>query len=222
MLVVLLFVKEPSLPAAGEALAKPNRSRDKPGAAPAHGRRRGATSIATFVFSLAGSGDLFLLRRLTDLGLDTALVPLAWISLQLGKGLLNVPGGRASDGSGASACSRSPWLLYGATYVGFGLADIVGRRRGSGSASTRSTTGSPRAGNARCSPSSSPPRSAAAPSATSSPSRARACSSANVVFGFAYERAGALAAFAAAGVIALAASLLLTLLVPAPPRRAAA
>ena len=33
----------------------------------------------------------------TDLDLSPAFVPLVWISLQLGKGLLNVPGGRASD-----------------------------------------------------------------------------------------------------------------------------
>jgi MFS family permease len=37
------------------------------------------------------------MRRLTDLGLDVALVPVAWVSLQLLKGLFNVPGGRASD-----------------------------------------------------------------------------------------------------------------------------
>jgi MFS family permease len=76
--------------------------------------------LVTAVFTLAASGDLFLMRRLTDLGLDVALVPVAWVSLQLLKGLFNVPGGRASDRYGRRRVLAIAWLLYAVTYAGFG------------------------------------------------------------------------------------------------------
>jgi MFS family permease len=77
--------------------------------------------LATAVFTLAASGDLFLMRRLTDLGLHVAYVPVAWVSLQLLKGLFNVPGGRASDRYGRRRVLAIAWLLYAATYLSFGM-----------------------------------------------------------------------------------------------------
>ena len=77
--------------------------------------------VVTAIFTLAASGDLFLMQRLTSLGLDVALVPVAWVSLQLLKGLFNVPGGRASDRFGRRRVLACAWLLYAATYVAFGL-----------------------------------------------------------------------------------------------------
>ncbi|MEZ4296511.1 MAG: MFS transporter [Polyangiaceae bacterium] len=78
--------------------------------------------LVTGVFALAASGDLFLMRRLTDLGLDVAYVPVAWVSLQLMKGLFNVPGGRASDTYGRRPVLAVAWGVYSATYFAFGLA----------------------------------------------------------------------------------------------------
>ena len=75
----------------------------------------------TAVFTLAASGDLFLMRRLTDVGLPVAYVPVAWVSLQLLKGLFNVPGGRASDRYGRRRVLALAWLLYAATYLCFGF-----------------------------------------------------------------------------------------------------
>jgi MFS family permease len=77
--------------------------------------------LVTAVFTLAASGDLFLMRRLTDLGLHVAYVPVAWVSLQLLKGLFNVPGGRASDRYGRRRVLAIAWILYAATYVCFGF-----------------------------------------------------------------------------------------------------
>lgn len=77
--------------------------------------------LVTAVFTLAASGDLFLMRRLTDLGLDIAYVPVAWVSLQLLKGLFNVPGGRASDRYGRRRVLAIAWLLYAITYMSFGV-----------------------------------------------------------------------------------------------------
>lgn len=78
--------------------------------------------VVTAVFTLAASGDLFLMRRLTELKMDVAYVPLAWVSLQLLKGLFNVPGGRASDRFGRRRVLAIAWLLYAVTYAGFGFA----------------------------------------------------------------------------------------------------
>jgi MFS family permease len=78
--------------------------------------------VVTAVFTLAASGDLFLMRRLTDLKMDVAYVPLAWVSLQLLKGLFNVPGGRASDRFGRRRVLALAWVLYAVTYAGFGFA----------------------------------------------------------------------------------------------------
>jgi MFS family permease len=77
---------------------------------------------AMSLFALASSGDLFLVRRLTDLGLDKALVPFAWLSLQLAKGALNVAGGKASDKYGRKRVLVLAWVVYAVSYALFGLA----------------------------------------------------------------------------------------------------
>ena len=77
---------------------------------------------AMSLFALASSGDLFLVRRLADLGLDASLVPFAWLSLQLAKGALNVTGGKISDRYGRKPVLILAWTIYAASYVMFGFA----------------------------------------------------------------------------------------------------
>lgn len=122
---------------APKASAEPESSAKSEGASEAKSASKEAESITdteaahvlpwrfflvTAVFTLAASGDLFLMRRLTDLKLPIAWVPVAWVSLQLLKGLFNVPGGRASDRFGRRRVLAIAWLLYALTYVGFGFA----------------------------------------------------------------------------------------------------
>jgi MFS family permease len=120
VVVILVFVREPPRhvepvrASAPEGLDPPSKLAPLPRAA-----RRYLAIVG--LFSLAGSGDLFLLNRMTDLGMDRALVPVAWVSLQLGKGLLNVAGGRASDRYGRRPVLVVAWILYAASYAGFGL-----------------------------------------------------------------------------------------------------
>ncbi len=119
VLIVLVFVRDPAR-IAHEGEPEADRQESKPRSTPlSSGARRYLGAL--LLFSLAGSGDLFLLRRLSDLGLAVALVPVAWISLQLVKALLNVPGGRASDRFGRRPVLMLAWLLYALTYLGFGL-----------------------------------------------------------------------------------------------------
>ena len=128
------FLKEPALPARDVA-AETKAPEDAAAAADiaakgslADEERAAAHAlpwrffVVTAVFTLAASGDLFLMRRLTELKMDVAYVPLAWVSLQLLKGLFNVPGGRASDRFGRRRVLAIAWLLYAVTYAGFGFA----------------------------------------------------------------------------------------------------
>lgn len=219
-LVVMLFVRDPSLPT-GET--KGDATRANPtgeGAKPALSVAAKRYLVTLFVFSLANSGDLFFLRRMTDLGLDAAFVPLVWISLQLGKGLLNVPGGRASDKYGRKRVLALSWLLYGATYLGFGLAGswaVAWVWLGLYAAHYGLAEGGQRALLAELVPAEIRGRAFGYQLAV----EGAGLLVANVAFGFVYEARGALFAFCVAGVIALASALLLGLLVPYEPRRAA-
>ncbi len=69
------------------------------------------------IFSLAVSADSFLLAYLMHQGLEVRWVPIAWISLQLGKALLNAPGGAIADRIGARRAVLASWLVYGAAYA---------------------------------------------------------------------------------------------------------
>ncbi len=71
------------------------------------------------VFTLGASADSFLLLRLVDLGLDAALVPIVWMSLNASKALLNVAGGRLSDRLGRKRTQVAGWLVYAVAYALF-------------------------------------------------------------------------------------------------------
>ncbi len=74
---------------------------------------------AVTLFSLGASADSFLLAHLTAQGLPLPLLPIAWLSLQLGKSLLNLPGGWLVDRFGARRTLLASWLVYALSYVGF-------------------------------------------------------------------------------------------------------
>ncbi|HMY16816.1 MAG TPA: MFS transporter [Polyangium sp.] len=225
VLVVLLFVKDPELAARKSAEADGSSDkhvRDKPTEVEPF-RLSGAAKrylSALFVFSLAGSGDLFLLRRLADLGLNSAFVPIAWISLQLAKGLLNVPGGRASDKYGRKRVLALSWLLYGATYIGFGWADswvTAWIWLGLYAAHYGLAEGGQRAIMAEFVPAHNRGRAYGRQLAL----EGSALLVANIAFGYAYERVGAQMAFGAAGGLAVIGALLLVAIVPTPRQTAA-
>ena len=82
--------------------------------------------VATAIFALGASADSFLMARLTDLGLSLSLVPIAWVTLQLGKSLLNVPGGALADRLGPRRVLIGSWLVYAVAYVAFARAPTFG------------------------------------------------------------------------------------------------
>jgi len=219
VVVVLVVVREPrraletgagaSAPREGEA-PRPIEARSEP--LPGSAKRYLA---ALFVFSLAGSGDLFLIRRLSDLGLRLELVPVAWVSLQLGKSLLNIPGGLASDRFGRRRVLAIAWLLYALTYGGFGLAGswpLAWLLLGLYALHYGLAEGGQRALLAEYVPLTSRGRAYGVQLAL----EGAVVLPANVLFGLAYDKLGAETAFLAAGAVALAATALLVLIVPTP------
>jgi MFS family permease len=71
------------------------------------------------LFSLAGASDTFLMAHLIAQGVSLKWLPLIWIGLQLGKSLLNAPGGLLADRVGVAKATGLSWLLYSAAYLGF-------------------------------------------------------------------------------------------------------
>lgn len=78
--------------------------------------------VAVAFYALGASADSFLLLRLAKLGTPLALLPMAWLSLQAGKALLNVPGGALADRWGPRRVLLASWLVYVASYAAFAWA----------------------------------------------------------------------------------------------------
>ncbi|MGZ5966115.1 MAG: MFS transporter [Polyangiales bacterium] len=76
----------------------------------------------TAIFALGASADSFLLMQLQGLGLPIAWIPIAWVTLQLGKSLLNVPGGALADRLGPRRVLLGSWFIYAIAYAAFAFA----------------------------------------------------------------------------------------------------
>jgi MFS family permease len=217
VMVAMLFLREPPRVAPPPASRPPSRAEPaSSGEAPLPPAARRYIG-AILLFSLAASGDLFLLHRMTDLGLDQSLIPVAWVSLQLAKGLLNVPGGRASDRFGRRRVLALAWLLYAATYAGFGIVrswPAAWLLLAIYAAYYGLAEGGQRALLAEYVPPSSQGRAYGVQLAV----EGLMVLPANVLFGIVYARLGAAAAFCGTGALALAAAVSL-FWVPPPPKR---
>jgi MFS family permease len=77
------------------------------------------------VFTLGASADSFLMLRMVDLGLAVGFVPIAWVSLNASKALLNIAGGKLSDRFGRKRTQVAGWLVYAAAYALFPLTRSI-------------------------------------------------------------------------------------------------
>ena len=78
--------------------------------------------LVTGLFALGASADSFLMARLDDLRLPLAWIPIAWVTLQLAKALLNIPGGALADRLGARRVLIASWAIYALAYALFARA----------------------------------------------------------------------------------------------------
>ncbi len=75
------------------------------------------------VFTLGNSTDAFLLLRAQALGVPLALLPAIWVALHVVKMAVSVPGGMLSDRLGRKKVIVAGWVVYALVYGGFAIAD---------------------------------------------------------------------------------------------------
>ena len=123
VLVLTLRVRETRAPPAAPAPAR------EPAAAEA--ASGGASGLgAPFVrylcvlglFTLGNATDAFLLLYANGLGVPATAVPLLWGVHHVSKMLWNVPGGALADRFGPRPAIVAGWAVYAATYAGFAFA----------------------------------------------------------------------------------------------------
>lgn len=78
--------------------------------------------LALVVFTLGNSSDAFLLVRASELGVPAAMLPLLWCVFHVIKSVGNLLAGRAVDKFGSRLMILGGWFVYACTYVAFGLA----------------------------------------------------------------------------------------------------
>ena len=117
VLTLGLVVREPDEPPPASVSSPPSPSL----AAGAPGALRGYLFIVG-VFSIANTSDLFLLRRLGELGASSERVALMWASLSGVRALAGYPGGLLADRIGRARSMMIGWLLYALAYLAMATA----------------------------------------------------------------------------------------------------
>jgi MFS family permease len=113
-LVVAFVVREPARPQAPPPAPGPQPPPERLLSRPFVGYLAAVT-----VFSLAGSADLFLLLRASELGLAAAATPLLWAFHNAIKAAATSWGGALADRIGRRRALAGGWALYAAVYAGF-------------------------------------------------------------------------------------------------------
>jgi MFS family permease len=119
--VVVLGVAEPAFSAGSNALTA-RVERTMTARLP---QRLRAYLALVALFTLGASADSFLMLRMSDLGLAVGWIPIAWISLNASKALLNIPGGKLSDRWGRWRTQVAGWVVYAAVYALFPMTRSI-------------------------------------------------------------------------------------------------
>jgi MFS family permease len=78
--------------------------------------------VIVLVFTLGNSTDAFLLLRAQQLGVRVTLLPMIWVVLHIVKMISSVPGGIVSDRVGRKKVIVAGYVVYALVYAGFGAA----------------------------------------------------------------------------------------------------
>lgn len=115
--VLMLVVGLREAPAASTERREPVRLK----LAPLGGRFR-MYLVALVIFTLGNSSDAFLLVRAGELGVSASMLPLLWCAFHIVKSAGNLLAGRVVDRIGPRPVLVSGWLAYGLIYLAFALA----------------------------------------------------------------------------------------------------
>jgi MFS family permease len=85
-------------------------------------RRFNLFMLVLALFTLGNSSDAFLLLKLTDVAGSVKFIPLMWSALHVVKASVSVLGGDWSDRVGRRTVIAIGWLVYAAVYVGFAVS----------------------------------------------------------------------------------------------------
>ena len=81
--------------------------------------------VALVVFTLGNSSDAFLLVRAGELGVPLAMLPLLWCAFHIAKSYGNLLMGRAVDRFGPRPFLLLGWVVYAVIYLAFALASTA-------------------------------------------------------------------------------------------------
>jgi MFS family permease len=73
-----------------------------------------------FVFTLAGSSDTFLILKAREVGASATFAPMLWLGLHIVKAAVSTWGGTLSDRLGRVRTIVAGWVIYGVCYVVMG------------------------------------------------------------------------------------------------------
>jgi MFS family permease len=81
--------------------------------------------LSLVIFTLGNSSDAFLLVRSGELGVPMAMLPLLWCAFHIAKSYGNLWIGRKVDRFGPRPFLLSGWMVYAAVYLAFALASTA-------------------------------------------------------------------------------------------------
>jgi MFS family permease len=120
VIAVAMLVPVPDAPAR-ETAARPE---PEPASTPL-GTRFSRYLAVLLLFSLGNSTDAFLLLRLSEVGVGTVWIPVAWAALHVVKAVVSPIGGHLSDRVSRRFLIAAGWVVYAAVYGGFALASTA-------------------------------------------------------------------------------------------------
>ncbi|MGD8189596.1 MFS transporter [Brevibacillus ginsengisoli] len=82
-------------------------------------------TLVSTVFAIANFSDAFLILRAQNIGMETALIPLAYLMFNLVASIFSVPTGILSDRIGRKPVIVAGYLIFAAIYFGFGFINNI-------------------------------------------------------------------------------------------------
>ena len=120
--LVVLVAAVKDVPKPADRAASPAKSLAGGSTGPVFDRRGWTYLAVVLLFTLGTATELFLLLRAAKLGVPGAALPLLWAMHHVVKSLSSTPGGALSDRIGRKPLVAAGWALQAVVYVAFGFA----------------------------------------------------------------------------------------------------